>query len=390
MYRFHVPALPHLATTKTNCACAYTQKVLNFCKMMRSLGHTVIHYGAEGSEADCDEHVQVISVAEQESMLGPYDYKTQQPGHLKWTPTEPIWMLHNARIATEIRKRKQPRDFICIIGGTCQQAIAAAAGDDALVVEYGIGYGGTFARFRCYESYAHMAKCYGNQGGDDPNGDNYHVVIPNYFDPVDFPYSPPENVKPYLFFIGRLIGRKGIATACATADAAGMELVVAGQGGEFIRRVDTGGILRTQDGDFRCDRLRFVGHADVPTRAKLMGEAAAVIVPTTYLEPFGGVNVEAQMCGTPVITSDWGAFPETVEHGRAGYRCRTLDQFVFAAKNAVKLDRSYIYQRAHQRWSIYRVRNMYQEYFTMLYDLWESSGWHTLRPQRTHLDWLNA
>ena len=37
-------------------------------------------------------------------------------------------------------------------------------------------------------------------------------------------------------------------------------------------------------------------------RAELLRNAKAVLMPTYYLEPFGGVNVEAQLCGTPVIT----------------------------------------------------------------------------------------
>ena len=66
-YRFHVAALPHTVTTKDLpwCACAYTQKVLNFCKMMHSLGHEVYHYGAEGSKLECTEHIDVISQDEQ-------------------------------------------------------------------------------------------------------------------------------------------------------------------------------------------------------------------------------------------------------------------------------------------------------------------------------------
>ncbi len=64
-FRFHVVALPHTKTHKDFCACAYTMKVFNFCKMMHDLGHEVYHYGAEGSDPPCTENVQIISTQEQ-------------------------------------------------------------------------------------------------------------------------------------------------------------------------------------------------------------------------------------------------------------------------------------------------------------------------------------
>ena len=68
--RFHVCALPHTNTTKEYLACAYTAKVINFCRMMKERGHSVFLYAGETNEAMCDEHITVVSEAERKAHVG--------------------------------------------------------------------------------------------------------------------------------------------------------------------------------------------------------------------------------------------------------------------------------------------------------------------------------
>ena len=60
-FRLHVLGLPHTRTNLDYTACAYTQKAYKFCKMMTERGHTVFHYGVEGSNPICTENVVVVS-----------------------------------------------------------------------------------------------------------------------------------------------------------------------------------------------------------------------------------------------------------------------------------------------------------------------------------------
>jgi glycosyltransferase involved in cell wall biosynthesis len=98
-----------------------------------------------------------------------------------------------------------------------------------------------------------------------------------------------------------------------------------------------------------------------------------------YLEPFCGVNVEAQLCGTPVISSDYGAFVETVEQMKTGVRCHTLADFLYGINLALQghFDRTYIRARAQKLYDMYEVAHTYDYIFKTILDIYNGqSGWY--------------
>jgi glycosyltransferase involved in cell wall biosynthesis len=350
--RFHVVGLPHTIVTKTWSNCAYTQKIYNFCKMMVDRGHEVYLYANEGSDAPCTEFVQMLSKDEMRDLIG----VVKPTDNLKasFDPAKDYWRVMNGRAALAIAGRRQAEDFLCVIAGLCQKEIADLL-PTMMAVEYGIGYSGTFAKYRVFESYAWMHTVYGaQQGADTANGNFYDAVIPNYYDLPDFPLQTKK--EDYFLYIGRLVDRKGWRIAQTVCEKIGARLIVAGQG-EF-------------DG-----YGEYVGVVGPAGRAQLMGGAKAVFVPSLYLEPFGGVHAEAMLCGTPVITTDWGIFPETVNRA-VGFRCRTLQDFVSATQRVGELSPTHIHNYAAISFSLEVVGQMYEEYFRRLLTLY-GAGWYS-------------
>src|SRR5262245_24863642 len=75
LMRFHVVSLPHTQTTDAYSACAFTEKVRKFCRMMKEMkGHTVYLYAGDDNEAPCDEHISCISEDERAAAVGNNHY----------------------------------------------------------------------------------------------------------------------------------------------------------------------------------------------------------------------------------------------------------------------------------------------------------------------------
>jgi len=371
-FRFHLLGLAHVPTVADLSTCAYTQKVIKLARMLKSLGHEVIFYGVEGSRVECDEFVEVLSEAKRREVYGSYDWWR---GFFKHSGSDDAYQAFNQNAIDEIWERGRPGDFLLCPMGNYNKAVADGVREIGLtVVESGIGYEGVFAQFKIFESYAWMHHVYGLRGQRD--GSWYDCVIPNYFDPLDFPYC--EEPAEYALYMGRLIRRKGVEVAVQVTRELGMPLVVAGQG-ELENEAE--GLALDEP------HVVFLGAVSPRVRAEVMSRARVAFAPTYYVEPFGGVAVEAQMCGTPVVTSDWGAFTETVLHGVTGYRCKTFEQFCWAVEHINEIDRGACREWAVENYSMDRVRWMYQEYFEQLDDL-RGAGWYERRPRRQELDWL--
>lgn len=376
-YRFHMLGVPHTVTTPEYSTCAFTQKVVKLSRMLKALGHTVIHYGHEDSIVDCDENV-VVTTNEDLALSYPgHDWRTE--GWPRYRMADHTYQTFYANTIAEIEKRKQPGDFLLLNFGANHRPVADAH-PDLIHVEPGIGYpGGAFAPFCVFESYATLHAYRGTDsiaaGAQDWW---YHAVIPNAFDVDDFEYSAEKD--DYFLFLGRVNTGKGVHIALQIAQALGDRLLIAGAG-ELTGEETVG---EPAVSEFAT----LLGPVGPDERRRLLSRAKAVLAPSLFLEPFCGVQIEAMLSGTPVISTDWGAFAEYNIHGVTGYRCRNFEQFLWAARNIDTINPVTCRTWAERNFSLDRVADMYDEYFTSVAHIFHGQGWYESNPQRADLNWL--
>jgi glycosyltransferase involved in cell wall biosynthesis len=370
-------ALPHTITSDDFSHCAFTGKVKRFAPMMRSLGYEVFHYGVEGSEADASVDIQVLQRSEWQALrieslhgLRPgksldecramLEDETAFVGDLGNVGTV-LYKVFNARLAMHLKMhyRSMKTDIICLPFGFAHGA--ALLGLDAVTVESGIGYPNSFSSYRIFESYSYLHHELGKTG---KSPQNYWFVAPNYFDVTAWPLSLTPRVDT-VGFLGRICTIKGCAEVVSTAARMPhIRFVICGQGDPTPFLTQPNVVYKAP---VRGDE-----------RGVFLGSLVACMAPSRFAEPFCGVNVEAQLCGTPVITTHSGAVTETIEHGVTGLLCHTLHDYVHGVTMAVegKFDRAYISKRAVRLYDMYNVAHKYDYAFKCINDVHNGrNGW---------------
>ena len=332
--RLHVLANPHGITDLQYRMEPFNIAVSKFVTNMTMLGWEITHYGHELSQVNC-ENVAVVFANE----ITPQSQDTL-------FPHDPaVAKLFGKRANMALSNNVKPGDAVlCFYGSDHYDAVQGIP--DVKIVEPSIGYRAeaVFAPYRVFTSYALMHYFYGkNNMLHTPAWTD--AVIPNAFTPNEFKYS--DNKDDYLLYLGRVSGEKGIDIAIKTAQATGRRLIIAGPG--HVDSIPAG--------------VEMVGYVDVEQRKTLLSNAAGLIAPTLYIEPFGNIVVEAAMSGTPVVTTDWGGFTETVIPGRTGFRCRSLAEFAQSVDKLSEIKPWACRDWAVENYSDSVVHHKFDEYF---------------------------
>jgi glycosyltransferase involved in cell wall biosynthesis len=109
--------------------------------------------------------------------------------------------------------------------------------------------------------------------------------------------------------------------------------------------------------------VEFVGELGDRDRDELLGNAAALLFPIEWSEPFGLVMIEALACGTPVVGWRRGSVPAVIEHGVTGYVVESIEEGVRAVNDIDRLSRAACRESFERRFDARRMATEYVDVY---------------------------
>lgn len=353
--KLHIVGIFHTIHSLAYSHCAFTGKALRLPKILNPLAQ-VVEYANEGSESEAPTKIVMVTKAE---------FDAFEDKH--YTMGTPLHQLFESRLIEALKQNVKDGDIICHPFGRAHETLLPMFPNN-FHLETGIGYPEVMpTSLKCYESYAWLHFHQGKAGQNYPG--NYNYIVPLALDLEEWPVTVnPAPSKPYIAFLGRICADKGLNTIKAIVD----------HGPEWIHVKVCGNQLQDIE-QWKHPRIEFVPPLCGTDRATFLGNAVCALMPTTFIEPFGGSGVEAMACGTPLIAVDYGAFSETIVEGVTGYRCHTLQDWLDNIEKARHLDRALVASTTRARYSLETIRAQYKKVLDDLANLRTSEGWYKLK-----------
>jgi glycosyltransferase involved in cell wall biosynthesis len=185
-----------------------------------------------------------------------------------------------------------------------------------------------------------------------------------------------------LLFFSRIAYSKGPDIAIKIADEAKMPIDIVGGDkqpqNERVRQYVRGLCIKSE-------YAHYVGEVDYQTKQRYFREASAVILPVRldYFDPFINMQqhwqepgcvipLEANACGTPIITCPYGSLAEYVEEGKTGLFGETIDDFVDNLRLIDGFNKQYLRRYVEEKFSYERVAN---DYLKLYEDILKGAYW---------------
>jgi glycosyltransferase involved in cell wall biosynthesis len=173
------------------------------------------------------------------------------------------------------------------------------------------------------------------------------TMIPNGVPMATYDFRREVAADAPLVFLGRIEEIKGPHLAVEIAHRAGRRLLIAGNVPDAHRGWFEANVAPHLDGQ----QVRWIGPVDDGAKNALLGEAAALLMPILWEEPFGIVMAEALACGTPVLGLARGAVPEVVEDGVTGFVREGAESLADTVDRLTEIDRAACRARAERLYS---------------------------------------
>lgn len=161
----------------------------------------------------------------------------------------------------------------------------------------------------------------------------------------------------YLLFLGRITAVKGILDAISVAKTVRKKLLIVAK----IDPTDREYYEKYVKQHINGKDIVYAGEADKQQKVKYYKNAAALLFPIKWAEPFGLVIVEAMACGTPVIAYNLGSVPELIKNGKTGFIVENKSEMVRAVGKIGSIQRKACRQWVAQNFSGEKMVERYLE-----------------------------